>query len=75
MTTLHDSGGPANPVEIDGVQYPGKTLHDRYVGDLVAAMIQSGTTPPTDQDIARAVGIADRLADAMIANKRRREGV
>ncbi len=66
--TTHDDGGPLNPVPA-GAQDYGASLLDLYAGLAMAARIARGSTL-TDQEISDR---SFRAANAMIAEKRRRE--
>lgn len=81
--SIRDDGGPAYPgTETDGHYYPapGMTLRDWFAGQALAGLIDGASkaiselAKDTDVDAkALTACMAFSLADAMIAEKRRRE--
>ena len=77
MTDKHDDGGPAYPLSEDAISHrcrdfnmQGMTLLDYFAGQALAGLLAN---PEKDYAYADAADLAYRQADAMIAEKRRRE--
>lgn len=89
MTDTHDDGGPAFPTQVDiqNVALPnggyqaryvggesGMTLEDWFAGQALAGMLAS-TSPDDIFSVNVLANDAYNTAAAMIAEKRRREGI
>ena len=68
--SVPEDGGPAYPVEIDGVQYPGMSLRDRIAEKAMQGLLASGIARDGNYQPERVALYAYVHADAMLRVRR-----